>query len=300
MSHSDKFKTAVFGGFRKKDVLARFEQVINQYEGELEQLRQAEKQLKEQLAEKDALHAKQLVKMRQYVVQLQKYRSRLKSMSAGQQTVLDQKNSQLDEAELLNRQLNGKIRVLEERLSRYDALDKTKERMIASAEKISRRKTDEMIQLAKNQVETEYAARMEQADRQAKQLLDQAGSSAKQIAEQTKQTLQQMIARSQQDADEIVGQAQAQAEQILAGAHASGPKQRLKQAYEALGQQSVDQVGALKLDIERQVGEAVENLDQAVESVQTAKSKLETLTDPDEALEKTTKDYKRILEQFLT
>lgn len=305
MDYLEKFKTAKIGGFKKEDVLEYIDQLISENEKKYSDINKQLSKAENDSHEKDEQIKDLQTKLRQCVVQLQKSKNTIKTMDENHQTIIEEKNRLLDETELNNRQISYKIKVLEDKISRFNSIEQEKQAMINKAEKISKDKTNQMILEAKRMVEEEYNQKLDAANRKAAEILNNAEIKAVEIVAKSKKEIMSIIEQAEHQSEEIIHKAHVTAKTIITDA----AEQKLKRSTGKFKAQNNSRLISdfendlenLRQNIQQEVKEVILQLDKASESVETAKKKAEKL--PKAAIEspisKETTRYKLAVKRFL-
>lgn len=305
MEYFDKFKTVTFGGFKKEDVLEYIEKLIAENEIKVVELSSRLDELTNNSEDKNAQIKDLQTKLRQCIIQLQKTKNSTKAMEENHQTIISEKNNALDESELNNRQLSYKLKVLEEKLSRFNSIEQEKQSMISKAEKMSRDKTNEMIKEAKRLVEEEYNQKLSKAEQKSVLIINNAEKKALEIVERSKQEIKNIMEQAKKESGDIIQKANVTAKTIITDA----AEQKLQQSRASekpmdngkLMDEFENELENLRQNIQQEVKEVIKQLDNASASVETAKIKAERIPKAtvENPLSKETKKYKLAVKKFL-
>ena len=262
----DQFKTTVFGGFDKKDVVSSIEQLVKKYE---ERIVEAEQKLAEQEQEKQEREKN----LKQAILQIQSLKKRIHTNEENYQQVLEAKNQRLDENELLNRQLDFKIKALEERVSKYSGLNLEARTYMQRTEKLAKEKTNQLILQAKDQIEKEYRSRMENAAEESKAILAQAQEKADRIMKHVSKQSRELLEETRKDAEVILETAQRQAQTMIDEADCTA-KKLLNQAVDSMLPKA-DFPNKETEEAQKQVIFRLEQLQQSIEKMRQTVNQLD-------------------------
>lgn len=316
MDYKESFRTSAFGGFNKEDVLGCIDQLVNDHEQKYREMESALAEKEEQRAKLSAENDELKGKLRQSMVQLQKHKNKMQELEETLQTELEEKSSRLEEVELSNRQLSYKLRMLEERLSKYADLKVERQKYLDEAEQIAKEKTNKIILEAKEKVEAAYNERVDEAQQRGKALFEKAKSDAAAVLNLATQEANNIVAKARQESDaafaasqkraeELLDQAQVAAKQLLAEAADKMLEKKKRELgpqkeYEARKTRYRDELDHLKSHLEQEVHSVVQQLDSASKSVHKAKTKVEGLQEISKTgVSSETAEYTKVVKEFL-
>lgn len=214
----DKFKTKVFGGFNKNDVMNYIEGIVKRYEDKISVL-------KRELNVKERENEKLYKQLKQMFLQMQNFKKRIAKNEEDSNQAVEEKERQLKKAEALNNQLQFRIRVLEKRLLNQ-SYETRSSLYIQQVETAAREKADRIILQAKSQIEKEYNYRIKEAERKSKIILyeateqaeiisDKAAVCARKLLEKSRSEAKYILKTAKQRADDEIRKAQRMSEVLL-------------------------------------------------------------------------------------
>lgn len=214
----DKFKTKVFGGFNKNDVMNYIEGIVKRYEDKISVL-------KRELNVKERENEKLYKQLKQMFLQMQNFKKRIAKNEEDSNQAVEEKERQLKKAEALNNQLEIRIKTLEKRLSKQ-SYEMSSSSYIQKAEMAAKEKTDMIILQAKAQIEKEYHYRIKEAkqkseiilseaNQQAEMISDRAAVCARKLLEKSRSEAKYILKTAKQRADDEIRKAQRMSEVLL-------------------------------------------------------------------------------------
>lgn len=292
MTESDRFKTTLFGGFKKQDVLNQIDHIMNDYDKKLKELQTKidTLELENSALQDDSSTVKQ--KLRQLIVQHQELRNKFGVAEETHQIIISEKNARIDELELQNRQLKYKHKALEERLQKYADIKLEQQDYIQKATQQAQEKTNKIILEAKQKVEKAYSERMNEAEKHAQEKIRQACTEAESILEtasagaqavllDTKQQLEVAIAKAQAEADGVLKHANHTAKKLLTHAAQSAAQPLIEQKGAPITLQihSFDDLETMQKDIELEVGRAIRKIQEKREDILSHQNSVQNASD---------------------
>lgn len=200
----DKFKTKVFGGFNKKDVINNIERIVKRYEDKISIL-------KIEISTKNAENEKLYKQLKQMFLQAQSFKKRIAKNEEDSNQAVEEKDRQLKKAEALNNQLELRIKTLEKRLSKQ-SYEMSSLSYIQKAEMAAKEKTDMIILQAKAQIEKEYHYRIKEAKQKSDLILSEANEQAKMISDRATVCARKLLDKSRSEAKRILKTAKQRAD----------------------------------------------------------------------------------------
>lgn len=297
----EKFRTVMFGGFDKKDVVESISRIITETE---EKHRKELEKCQQELQEAKTKISDLTTKLNQSVLQIQRLKKQMLANEDTYQQVIQQKNGMLDKNSMTVRQLEMQLEELEGKLSQMDDLEQEQNLHIQKAELLAKERTEKIIAQAKKRVEDEYHLKMQQAQEEIKQMHKQARSQATRVLQNAAERARMVTMQAKQDTQRMVSSAQAQRDEMIARANdavqamfsdAASSVSSNKEACNDLKQPMKDDFDRLQSDIEREVAEAIRHLDSATLSVATAKDKIQDIASPSSFAQKDVSEYKKAL-----
>jgi len=214
----DKFKTKVFGGFNKKDVINNIERIVKRYEDKISII-------KRELNTKNRENEKLYKQLKQMFLQMQSFKKRIAKNEEDSNQAVEEKERQLKKVEALNSQLELRIKALEKRLSKQ-SYEMSSSSYIQKAEMAAKEKTDMIILQAKAQIEKEYHYRIKEAkqksdiilseaNQQAEMISDRAAVCSRKLLEKSRNEAKYILKTAKQRADDEIRKAQRMSEVLL-------------------------------------------------------------------------------------
>lgn len=200
----DKFKTKVFGGFNKKDVINNIERIVKRYEDKISVL-------KKEIGTKNSENEKLYKQLKQMFLQTQSFKKRVAKNEEEFKQNVEEKERQLKKTEALNNQLELRIKTLEKRLSKQ-SYEMSSSSYIQKAEMAAKEKTDMIILQAKAQIEKEYHYRIKEAKQKSEIILSEANQQAEMISDRAAVCARKLLEKSRSEAKYILKTAKQRAD----------------------------------------------------------------------------------------
>lgn len=300
----EQFRTVMFGGFDKKDVVECISRIISETE---EKYRRQQEKYQQELQEAKNRVADLTTKLNQSILQIQKLKKQMHANEVTYQQVIQQKNGILDKNSMAIRQLEMQLEELQGKAAHLDDLEQERNRHIQQAERQARERTEKIIAQAKQKVEDEYQLRMQQAQEDIRQMHKQARSQATRVLQNAAKRARTVAMQTKQDTERMIGSAQVQRDEMIARANEAVQAMLSDAASSAVKGQDVcdglqgtlqDDFDRLQSDIEQEVAEAIRHLDNATLSVTTAKDKIQDIAAPVSLYQKNSSEYKKALYDY--
>lgn len=200
----NKFKTNLFGGFNKNDVINYIEKIVKRYENKISNLK---KELNIKISENEKLSKK----LKQMFLQIKNLKKSIEKKEDNFKKAIEEKDCHIKKSEDLNDQLQFKIRVLEKRLLSQSYETKSS-LYIEHAERAAKEKADKIILQAKSQIEKEYNYRIKEAERKSKMILYEANEQAEIISGEAAACARKLLDKSRNEAKQILKAAKQRAD----------------------------------------------------------------------------------------
>ncbi len=285
MVDSEQFKTSVFGGFDKQDVIDYIAELMQESETQRAELQQ---DFENRLQKNEQIIKNYEMRLKQAVVQRQSLREQVREHEENYQRVLMDKNAALDQNAVTIREQQCQIQNLKGQLEHVNDFKEERDRIVQNAQKAAKDKTDQLIQKARQQVEDEYQTRMDEAEEEIRRLHKKAREDASRILQNAAERSRELTSQAQKEADRILESAHRRQEEMIARAEQTA-KRSLTQGTAAGGKRVKPDFSGdadfldfdrIQEEIEREVSAALRHLDSADLSVQTARDKIEEIQVP--------------------
>ncbi len=222
MSDEQRFGSCFFGGFKKDDVLRYIDDLINEQETEMEELKKEyekdNENIKKKLEESNYLIVQQQKRIEELENVIEAYDKEI-SEEEDMEEILKQKEEKIDE-------LRNEKEELKKQLNEFEQEEKKNEYEIKRAEYIAREKVNQIVRKGRVKAEEEYNRRLNEWKKEKEVLKKNAYDEATKILNNTaarvfnfntqvKEEIKKFVESARQEASEIIESAKYIADRIL-------------------------------------------------------------------------------------
>lgn len=216
MAEEQKFRTSVFGGFDKKNVVQYITNMMEKFNGEIDSLR---KEHKNQLKKKDDVISDYESKYKRSLIQIQNLKKKISKNEENYQEIVNEKIKLLDSKENTICKMNKKINNMENEISDLKSEDEKIENKIHQAELVAKSRVNKIVKHAKRKIEEEYREHVELADKESRSLRKKAREEASRILKNAADRAYRVTMESKEETQRLVEAAQSKADGIIAAAN---------------------------------------------------------------------------------
>ena len=216
MAEEQKFRTSVFGGFDKKNVVEYITNMVNKFNGEIDSLK---KEYETQIKQKDSVIADYESRYKKSLVQIQNLKNKISRNEQDYQEVIDEKIKLLDAKQNTICEMNQQINNMESEISDLKNEDEKIENKIKQAELVAKSRVNKIVNHAKRKIEQEYREHVELADKESRSLRKKAREEASRILKNAADRAYKVTMESKEETQRLVEAAQSKADGIVAAAN---------------------------------------------------------------------------------
>lgn len=216
MAEEQKFRTSVFGGFDKKNVVEYITNMVNKFNGEIDSLK---KEYETQIKQKDSVIADYESRHKKSLVQIQNLKNKISRNEQDYQEVIDEKIKLLDAKQNTICEMNQQINNMESEISDLKNEDEKIENKIKQAELVAKSRVNKIVKHAKRKIEQEYREHVELADKESRSLRKKAREEASRILKNAADRAYKVTMESKEETQRLVEAAQSKADGIVAAAN---------------------------------------------------------------------------------
>lgn len=267
MAEEQKFRTSVFGGFDKKNVVQYITDMVEKFNCEIDSLK---KEHENQIEQKDAEISDYESKYKRSLIQIQNLKNKIAKNEENYQEIIDDKIRLLDSKENTICKMNKKINNMENKINELKTEDEKIENKIKQAEMVAKDRVNKIVKHAKRKIEEEYREHVELADKESRSLRKKAREEASRVLKNAADRAYRITMDSKEETQRLVEAAQSKADGIIAAANIVVEKMLKNSAravIEGVEEYNVGEVNVnfdvdfLKEKIDNDVSDAVKKLD---------------------------------------
>lgn len=216
MAEEQKFRTSVFGGFHKKNVVQYIAKMMDEFSEKIDLLK---KGYEDQIKQKNSIISDYESRYKASVVQIENLKNKIVCNEQNYQEILEEKIKLIDLKEnticKMDRQINNMANEINELKKEDEKIDDK----IQRAELDAKNRVSKIINHAKRKIEREYREHVELADRESRSLRKKAREEASRILKNAADRAYKVTMESKEGTKRLVEVAQAKADGIIAVAH---------------------------------------------------------------------------------
>ncbi len=216
MAEEQKFRTSVFGGFDKKNVVQYITNMMEKFDVEIDSLK---KEHEDQIKQKDAIISDFESKYKTALIQIQNLKNKMAKNQESYQEIIDEKIKLLDKKENTICKMDKKINNMEIEISELKSEDKKIENKIQQAEMVAKSRVNKIVKHAKRKIEEEYREHVELADKESRSLRKKAREEASRVLKNAADRAYRVTMESKEETQRLVEAAQSKADGIIAAAN---------------------------------------------------------------------------------
>ncbi len=216
MAEEQKFRTSVFGGFHKKNVVQYIAKMMDEFSEKIDLLK---KGYEDQIKQKNSIISDYESRYKASVVQIENLKNKIVCNEQNYQEILEDKIKLIDLKEnticKMDRQINNMANEINELKKEDEKIDDK----IQRAEIDAKNRVSKIINHAKRKIERECREHVELADRESRSLRKKAREEASRILKNAADRAYKVTMESKEETKRLVEVAQAKADGIIAVAH---------------------------------------------------------------------------------
>ncbi len=216
MAEEQKFRTSVFGGFDKKNVVQYITNMMEKFDDEIDSLK---KEYEAQIKQKDDAISDYESKYKKLLIQIQNLKNKISKNEESYQEIIDEKTKLIDKKENTICKMNKKINNMESEINELKSEDEKIENKIKQAEMVAKSRVNKIVKHAKRKIEEEYREHVELADKESRSLRKKAREEASRILKNAADRAYMVTMESKEETQRLVEAAQSKADGIIAAAN---------------------------------------------------------------------------------
>lgn len=216
MAEEQKFRTSVFGGFDKKNVVQYITKIMDEFNKKIDSLK---KEYEDQIKQKNSIISDYESTYKVSIVQIENLKNKIASNEQNYQEIIEEKIKLIDEKENTICKMNNQINSLENEINKLKKEDEKIENKIKRAEVDAKNRVNKIINHAKRKIELECREHVEKADRESRSLRKKAREEASRILKNAADRAYRATMDSKEETKRLVEAAQSKADGIIAVAH---------------------------------------------------------------------------------
>ena len=215
MAEEQKFRTSVFGGFDKKNVVQYIANMMEKFDDEIDSLK---KEYEAQIKQKDDAISDYESKYKKLLIQIQNLKNKISKNEESYQEIIDEKTKLIDKKENTICKMNKKINNMESEINELKSEDEKIENKIKQAEMVAKSRVNKIVKHAKRKIEEEYREHVELADKESRSLRKKAREEASRILKNAADRAYRVTTEAKEETQRLVEAAQSKADGIIAAA----------------------------------------------------------------------------------
>ncbi len=216
MAEEQKFRTSVFGGFDKKNVVQYITKMMDEFNEKIDLLK---KEYEDQIKQRDSIISDYESRYKSSVIQIENLKNKIVCNEQNYQEILEDKIKLIDAKEnticKMNRQINNMANEINELKKEDEKIDDK----IQRAEIDAKNRVSKIVNHAKRKIERECREHVELADRESRSLRKKAREEASRILKNAADRAYKVTMESKEETKRLVEAAQSKADGIIAVAH---------------------------------------------------------------------------------
>ena len=266
MTDEQKFRTSIFGGFDKKNVVQYITKMMDEFDKKIDLLK---KEYEDKIEKSNAVISDYEAKCKVFVVQIENLKNKVVRNEHNYQEVVEEKIKLIDAQQNVICRMNKQINNMKNEIEKLREEDEKIEDKVQRAETDAKNRVNKIVSRAKKKIEKEYRENVERADNEGRFLRKSAREEASRILKNAADRAYQTTMEAKEETKRLVEAAQAKADGIVAVAHIVVEKMLKNGAREVieglesrkLGDVDVDfDVDVLKEKIDKEVLDAIDKI----------------------------------------
>lgn len=216
MAEEQKFRTSVFGGFHKKNVVQYITKMMDEFNEKIDLLK---KEYEDQIKQRNSIISDCECRYKASVVQIENLKNKIVCNEQNYQEIIEEKIKLIDAKENTICKMNKQINNMANEISELKKEDEKIDDKIKRAETYAKNRVSKIINHAKRKIERECREHVELADRESRSLRKKAREEASRILKNAADRAYKVTMESKEETKRLVEAAQSKAYGIIAVAH---------------------------------------------------------------------------------
>lgn len=216
MAGEQKFRTSVFGGFHKKNVVQYITKMMDEFNEKIDLLK---KEYEDQIKQRNSIISDCECRYKASVVQIENLKNKIVCNEQNYQEIIEEKIKLIDAKENTICKMNKQINNMANEISELKKEDEKIDDKIKRAETYAKNRVSKIINHAKRKIERECREHVELADRESRSLRKKAREEASRILKNAADRAYKVTMESKEETKRLVEAAQSKAYGIIAVAH---------------------------------------------------------------------------------